>query len=291
MAGFDYHNFWLVGRLILSGANPYSYPISFYPPAATFLFALFALLPFQISFGLWSGFNVAFILDILRRKNLGWKSLLWLAFAPVIFTLSTGQNDIFFLWLAGFVNLKGWKGAIFAALLTLKPQIAFILLPWYLVQWLRTDRKQLIRWGGLTLTLHLLPLLYDPRIYSYWLHNASGESDWRLPSSPGIFALSYWNIPLIIMLVLAVAIVIYGLIQREAISRCAQILALPFGLWYENVVMVGTVPWWLLVPVSWLAFYAAYRVHNNLPFTILPLLAFTWLVTHPPSPSPNLKIG
>jgi len=49
-----------------------------------------------------------------------------------------------------------------AAFLTLKPQLALVVLPWYLLRWLRTERGLLLRWAGLCALLHALPLVSLP---------------------------------------------------------------------------------------------------------------------------------
>ena len=280
MLGFDFYNFWNTGRAILAGQGAYSYPLSFYPPATAYLFALFGLLPFNLSFGLWTGLNLILFHQSVVRFQKGWRGLVWLGFAPVPFILMTGQIDIFFLWLAGFLASSGWKAVLAGILVTLKPQIAFIVLPWYLLQWILHQRSQFLRWAAGTLLLHLLPLLADPLIYQKWLAVARNESNWRMVASPGVFALTNLNIPLLPIGILAAVIVIVGLVRNPMFSRTAQLLALPAGLWYENVLLVGSAPWWLLVPISWAAFFAGTQVHNNYPFVLIPISCFCWQWLH-----------
>jgi hypothetical protein len=282
MLGFDFHNFWNIGRAVLAGLSPYSVPDSFYPPATAYLFGLLGLLPFNLSFGLWTGVNVILFQRSILRVQKGWSQIAWLAFAPVTFILLTGQIDILFLWLAGFLGSKGWKAVLAGVLITLKPQVAFIVLPWFLMEWILHERPQLLWWAAGTVILHALPLLADPLIYQKWLASAGGESSWRLPASPGVFALTNLNIPLILIGILAAAIILSGLLllHDAMFSKTAQLLALPAGLWYENVFVVGSTPWWMLVPISWLAFWAALQAHNNYPFVIIPLVSIVWQWVH-----------
>ena len=282
MLGYDFYNFWNTGRAVLAGQGPYSVPFSFYPPAAAYLFALLALLPFNFAFGLWTGLNLILFQKSITRVQKGWRGLAWLAFAPVPFILLTGQIDILFLWLAGFLASKGWKAVLAGVLITLKPQVAFIVLPWFLLQCLLHQRRQLLYWAAGTVTLYALPLLADPSIYQKWLTAAGGESSWRLTASPGVFALTNLNVPLVMIAILAAAIVVFGLLalRNPMFSKTAQMLALPAGLWYENVLLVGSTPWWLLVPVSWIAFIAGTQVHSNYPFVIIPLASFIWQWLH-----------
>jgi hypothetical protein len=292
MVGFDFYNFWTVGNLVLHGQNPYSYPISFYPPLTAYAFSIFALLPFEVAFGLWMGINLIVLGLALRKLNLGRSARYWYGFAPITFVLVTGQNDIIFFWLASFLvssgeedAWKGWRTVLMAALITLKPQVAFIVLPWFLIRWLLKEHRKLIRWLAVCLTMHLIPVIFDPGIYLKWFQLASGESGWRLPASPGVFALSTFNLPAWFLIPVAIALALYGLFKDAPFSRLTQILAMPWGLWYENIFIAGQAPWWLLVPLSWVLFYISYRLHTNLPFVVIPTLVFLWktvLVFFPP---------
>ena len=265
---------------MLAGHGPYSVPFSFYPPAMAYLFAVLGLLPFNLSYGLWTGLNLILFQRSIVRFQKGWRGIAWLAFAPAPFILLTGQIDILFLWLAGFLSSGGWKAVLAGILVTLKPQVAFIVLPWFLLQWILRQRRQFLWWAAGTVTLHALPLLVDPLIYQKWLAAASGETSWRLAASPGLFALTNLNIPLVLIGILAAAIVLFGLQRTAMFSKAAQLLALPAGLWYENVLLIGSTPWWLLIPVSWVAFIAGTQVHSNYPFVLIPLASFIWQWCH-----------
>jgi hypothetical protein len=280
MLGYDFYNFWNTGRAVLAGSGPYSVPLSFYPPAMAYLFAVLGLLPFNLSYGLWTGLNLVLLRVSILRFQKGWRGITWLAYAPVPFILLTGQIDILFLWLAGFLGCNGWKAVLAGVLVTLKPQVAFVVLPWFLVQWLLHRRPLLLGWTAGTLALHALPLIADPLTYQKWLASAQGESSWRLAASPGVFALTNLNVPLILIGLLAAALVVVGLLRKDMFSRTAQLLALPAGLWYEDVLLAGSTPWWLLIPVSWAAFVVATQVHGNYPFVVIPLASFAWQWFH-----------
>jgi hypothetical protein len=282
MIGFDYNCFLQIGQAILAGQSPYSAPWSFYPPAASYLFVIFGLLPFNIGFGVWTGISLVLFQRTVARSQKGLRGLVWLAFAPVTFCFLSGQIDIFFLWLTGFLTSRGWKAILAGVLLTLKPQIAFIVLPWFLLQWFLHDRRQFLWWAAATATLHVSPLLIDPLVFQKWLALGKSESGWRLPASPGVFTLLNFNIPLVWIVILAVAFVVVGLVLLHSFmfSWAAQVLAMPAGLWYENVFLIGSTPWWLLVPVSWVCVFVAYQVHNNYPFVLIPLVSLIWQYMH-----------
>ena len=245
-----------------------------------YLFAVLGLLPFNLSFGLWTGLNLLMLHKSIIRFQKGWQGIIWLAFTPLLFTIMTGQLDILFLWLAGFLSSKGWKAVLAGILVTLKPQIAFIVLPWYLFQWIMHERPQFLRWAAGTLILNALPLILDPIIYQKWLAVANSRSSSYMAASPGVFALTNLNYPLILICILAAAIAVFGLLNKAMFSRTAQLLALPAGLWYENVLLIGLTPWWLLVPISWIAFIAGTQVHSNYPFVLIPLASFIWQWLH-----------
>ena len=276
--GYDYSIFWQIGQGVLHGLNPYLMPQPNYPPAAVLLFAVFAILPETTSFIVWSVINLALYLHCLRRLKLwGWE-LAWLLFIPTVFNFISGQLDILYLWLALFLPGGGWKAVIAGALITTKPQIAFIALPWFLVQWLLHNHKTLLRWIGLALAINLLPLLYDPAIYAKWMVVLRGQVDWRIYLTPGVFTLSNFNVPWPIMAVLAAAIAIWGLFREREISWITQTLALPVGQWYDETLLTGLAPVWLAVPVSWLSFILSYLVNNAVPMAAIPVILLGWKI-------------
>ena len=278
MLGYDFSIFWQLGQAILLGQNPYLFPQPNYPPAAILLFAVFAVLPFLPSFAVWFGVNVILYIHCLKRLNLGRWRWAWFLFIPTLFNFLSGQLDIFYLWLALFLPSSGWKAVIAGVLITTKPQIAFIALPWFLVQWLLHDRRTLLRWAGLTLALHLLPLLYDPNIYAHWATVLQGQVDWRIYLTPGVFTLSNFNVPWPVMALLAIAVAAWGLFQAWPTSWVAQTLALPVGQWYDETLLTGLAPVWLAVPVSWAAFGLSYLVNNAVPMVAIPVAILAWRI-------------
>jgi hypothetical protein len=284
--GWDFSIFWEIGRAILEGRNPYAVEFSRYPPATAFFFALFGLLPFVASFVVWSTFNVGLYLYGLRRARLGWKGLAWLLYTPFLFNLLTGQIDVIFWWAAFYLvkdsssapdaprkTWEAWRPALAAAFLTLKPQLAAVLLPWYLVRWLRGERGLLWRWLGITALIHALPLLYDPGIYGRWLAALSGVSEMKMGVSAGVFALGLLGLPTLLLAAVGLALAVWGLFQPEPTSRAAQLCAFPITIWYDDVLLTGIGPAWLMVPLSWVAFITAGMVQNSLPLVVIPAAA------------------
>lgn len=288
--GWDFSIFWEIGRAILEGRNPYAVEFSRYPPATAFFFALFGLLPFVASFVVWSTLNVGLYLYGLRQARLGWKGLAWLLYTPFLFNLLTGQIDVIFWWAAFYLvkgpaspseatpqpawkNWDAWRPALAGAFLTLKPQLAAVLLPWYLVRWLRGERGLLWRWLGITALIHALPLLYDPGIYGRWLAALSGVSEMKMGVSAGVFAFGLLGLPTLFLAAVGLALAVWGLFQSEPTSRAAQLCAFPITIWYDDVLLTGIGPAWLMVPLSWAAFISAGMVQNSLPLVAIPVAA------------------
>jgi hypothetical protein len=217
-------------------------------------------------------------LFLIACKKMGLeKPGFWFLYTPVIFIIMTGQIDIIFFWIAAFLlDTKRWKNILGAVLLTLKPQVAFILLPWVLFRWLKKEPRSLLYWLCGSLLLHLAPLIFDVNIYQKWIYSISNYRESRMLISPGIFSLSNLHVPLWIMVLLSVPVIIYGLLKDKETSKAAQILALPMGIWYEDIFLSGSIPAKILIPVSWAVFILAYLVKSSLPFMLIPLLVFLW---------------
>ncbi len=272
MLGFDFSVFWDTGRAILAGSDPYAVHLSAYPPAMAYLYTLFALVPFSLAYPIWCGLNVLFLLDTVRRKGLIRQFPAWLASTPSLFLLMTGQIDLLFLWFANFMSGSGWSAALAAALITLKPQAAFVLLPWLLLGWMRRERLQLLRWAGLCLLLHGFPLLFDPGIYQRWIQAVLQQPGWRAPISSGLFLLTNLNIPAWMLAIPAAAVAIWGLTRDEMTARTALLLAQPVGIWYEDILLLGAVSWKVYLPLTVVAFILSVLFQNSLPFLLIPLV-------------------
>lgn len=279
MIGWDFLVFWQIGEAVLKGMNPYAVDYSRYPPATTLFFALFALVPYFIAFAVWSGASLVLYVDTLRRmKKTRWSIAAWIFFTPTIFTFLTGQIDIFFLWLAQWLPGGGWKSAAAGALLTLKPQLAAVILPWYLIRWLMKDRQLLWKWAGVAVGLHALPLVLDAGIYGRWIAALSGVSEMKIPLSSGLFSLTALDVPVVILAVVALPVAVWGLTRDEVTSRAALMLSNPLTIWYDDVLLAGSVPVKVIVPYSWGMFGLAYLFSSSIPLATIPLAVLVWKV-------------
>ena len=105
----------------------------------------------------------------LRRLKLKWSGLAWLLYHP--FPVQFADRPIGCRLLVGGAGAaraatagRGWGaeekrpserlGRLGAgaggAFLTLKPQLAAVVLPWFLMRWLKYERGLLMRWAGIT---------------------------------------------------------------------------------------------------------------------------------------------
>jgi hypothetical protein len=276
--GWDFGIFWNVGRAVLAGQDPYVVFGSFYPPAATILFAIFAFLPFGVAYGLWTIANVAFLARIVGLR----KAPVWLFYFPALFVIAAGQVDLALVALATFLPRKDWKSVAAAILITLKPQVAFLLLPFWLVTWLLHDRKRLAAFGLGALLLQGWPALFDPAIFARWLDKAAeyGGGAGRAMASPGVWSLPIPDLALAVVSAALVGFAIYASLRRdEAVSRASLVLATPTGHSYDGSVLIGAAPAALMVPLSWATLALAHAVGSFWPLSLTTLAVFVWNAT------------
>ena len=288
MFGGDFFDLWQIGQAVLHGLSPYSVAVAKYPPAANLFFVLFALLPFSAAFPLWTGASVVMLIDVLRRCCR--KNYLAALFIPVVFTLISGQVDLFFLWLTSWLAAGGLRAVFAAVLLTLKPQIALVVLPWLLLRWLREDRRSLFRWIGLCIILHTLPLVFSPQIYAQWFGTVGPSASMRLSLSAGIFALAALPVPLWLLVSLSGLLITGGLLacgilpripfpKNEDLARAFFMLASPVTLWYDGVILLDSAPAKILIPLSWAAFALSAVFASSIPLALIPLYVLLWQIS------------
>jgi hypothetical protein len=264
--GYDFSLFWEIGKHFLEGGNPYSLGSSYYPPATVYFFVLFSLLPLKVATAIFTGINsVVFVATAKKLDKKRWWT--WILFPPVMFVIFVGQLDLIFLYLSTFL------------ILTLKPQMAFIALPWFLIKWVKNDRSTLAKWIALTTILHSIPLIINPGLYKEWLSNTQGAVSWRMQQSPGVFSLTNLNVPIAFLVIAALAIAGWALFKDYKTSKVAQLMALPIGIWYDSVFVIGTVPYYIIIPVGIASFVLAYFVSNSLPLFLISLVAMLWRIS------------
>lgn len=179
----DIDIFIIAAQAIWNGQDPYHiagvevfYPLPFY-----FLFLPFAWLPRDVTHVLFSLLSGIVLVGLLRRR-----ALIVMLSSQVVLTFLLGQVDI--LMMALYVLTRSAVGGgIALAFLLLKPQIVLLLAPFLLWRWLRTDRKQILWFGGIVAVLFLASFLAQPD-WIFSLLSRSGER-MRAPVSSSLWGL------------------------------------------------------------------------------------------------------
>jgi len=271
MNGWDFSILWQAGRAVLAGGNPYSSGYFYYPLPFAYGTAILALLPERLSFWLWIAANLLILIVVFRRSF--WH---WIFFLPILHMLSSGNVDLLF-WVMARGLGRHWRGAVLGALITLKPQVALLLLPWHLLDWLRSDRLTLGRWAVITTLLWATPLLWRPSWIAEWTE-ATPDLSWLTASnSPGLFgSLKVWPFLAIPLALVAVALFAWGIRQRDEIARACALLASPVGMFYQTMALLDCAPAAVLVPISLLAAVVSLASGTFIPFMLLPLAVIAW---------------
>ncbi len=273
--GQDFLIIWKTGLAVLQGSSPYTVTLAWYPPATSYLFALLSLIPLTPAFIIWTIIQIVLLIKITGTKALG-----WILFIPVMFMFGFGQIDLAFVALIPLLEKNGWKPAIAASLITLKPQIALTVLPWFLWQWLRKDRKTLARLFIISLAIHLLPLIFDTSIYMQWISIFRDAAYGETQKFGGVGIWMFLkNLQLEVIFILYSLIFLSSIfITQERISRVILTLGNPILGWYDTVILVDLAPWWLLAPISILALIASHLIHQYYPMILIPLSALLWVL-------------
>lgn len=240
----DFAVFWEIGRAVLSGLNPYSVGGSWYPPAASILLALTAILPLSVGYFAMLGINALAALAIIKRYGKG-----WLAYAPLLFVLLAGQVDLILAATIPWLNEKGWKPVAAAIVLSLKPITAVVILPWFMVRWAMRDRGILLRVLSIGGAVHIAPLIYRPTILKEWVDTILRSGTDHYAGGVGIWLANPW-IPTWVLFLVAVLISSIALGSNENISRALLMMASPFAMPYHTVMLIGTAPAEWVAPIS-----------------------------------------
>jgi len=281
----DFQIFWDIGRAFLNGFDPYlSVSGSWYPPATNLLFAMFALLSVQASYLIWLFINATILVGIGKKK-----ALLLLFYYPISHLFVHGQLDLALFALMPLLKRRNWQSVIAVAIISLKPHVALIILPWFLMRWLIEDRKLLAKATVATLGLQLSPLLLRPTIWTEWFavlgkaadHKMGGSGIWRFVEIPSAT----------ILLVSLLIMVLAALHNNEKLCRSILFVTSPFIAAYDAIVLLDTAPLWLLVPISWLALGLAHTFESFSAFPIISFTCLLWLLgrrylpRHPQQPA------
>lgn len=171
----DWFVFYKAGKAVLTGISPYSVKDYFNPIQAAWLLAPTTLIPFRIWVLAMIGISFIAIVVLCGKKSH------WVLLSlPFIFGMTMGSLDVF-LWVPA--RLFGGVGL---SLLTLKPQLAMIFVPFQLLEWWRDkENDELFRFGISTFFLWTIPTIIHPNWITDWL-NALPPLESRLPDAASL---------------------------------------------------------------------------------------------------------
>ncbi|KKL18859.1 hypothetical protein LCGC14_2471300, partial [marine sediment metagenome] len=148
------------------------------------------------------------------------------------------QVDLILVALIPLLSSKGWKAGYAAAFITLKPISAIIILPWFIIQWLREQPKTVLYFVLASLCIHLAPLLIEPRILFEWISVIMNSGTDHYLGGIGVWLLDGIH-PLFLLLSSLVLIALALISKRAAVSRALLALANPFAMFYHAVYLIN----------------------------------------------------
>lgn len=221
--GTDFSSFWMAGKLILQGKNPYDIvawgegfhrfelgflltPVFLYPLPLALLLAPLGLLPFHSAYIAWVALTLLMVIACLvillaletnpRRKLFIIPIFIAIMlFRPTVLTLTQGQVSGLFLfllvWIA-FLWQKGkwfWGGCLLG-LLAFKPNLGFIVIILVAI-WLLLNKNWRALCGTLTSGIFFLTagLIYNPTWVVQYLRVGSNKLSETFGGSPTVWGL------------------------------------------------------------------------------------------------------
>jgi len=255
---YDFHLFYMGARAILEGTSPYQmWDFNGPYPLAVFFVPL-ALLPEPLAYFTFLGANL-----LLGWKLLGVRKGIWAVISfPVLFCLFVGQVD----FLLTLLVLAGSPWTL--GLLIIKPQLAFVFVPWLLRKF---SPRDYLKASLPALILLALSFILDPGWVQDWIAGSPG-----LQNYSGHASNIYWLVPNF---------------WRTIATFIGIILALPVGLFFKeksvswsflslfapltNIYSPAVLAEWIgpiEAGLSWLAiFFVSGNIHNGAPLFVVGL--------------------
>lgn len=260
---FDFQVLYAAGQALLAGQSPYGVEYFFYPLPAAYFFALWALLPYPISLALWWLASAVVLVVVARRA--AW---MWFLFPPVIANFLTGQVDLFILGLWALA-LRGSAAAL--ALVTLKPQLGLVIVPYMLWRW-RYERQRLAIFCATVVLIYGLPTAVWPGWIGEWLRHTR-PLDYAMSVAPtlfGMYSLGSWTLPLVVLL----AVFILWLVWKRGSDavNCAGLLVNPVIHPYDFALMVGPAWRWRTLLAGWIGWLVFLVTGDARYYVIVPIV-------------------
>jgi len=259
----DFLIFYNSGQAILRGLSPYGIDGFISPIFLALFFVPFSLLPVGISYTLFIAANLLLAWKLLKKR------IIWaLLFFPFLFALFVGQIDFL---IAGIIILGSpWT----IALALVKPQLAFVIVPWMIMSFNKNDSIKAITSTSLFI---LFGFIIKPDWYKEWVSLQSGFDFYSSHASN-----IYWLIPQV------------NLFLRTNLTVIGALIILPLGFMLKNRRDSWTIlhifapltniysPAVLLewigpieVVLSWFAvFLVGGNIHTGMPFFLVGMSIF-----------------
>jgi hypothetical protein len=257
---FDFNLFYQAAQAILHGLSPYTVQGFYSPYLLAVLFVPFSLLPVSLAYGVFIVINLVLFFKVCHLKGL------WALFSfPVIFCLFVGQID---LSLALLLSLGSpWL----LPLAIVKPQIAWLTLPWLVA---RLDKKGFLKACGVGVASVSLCFLMRPTWFSEWL-----AVEPSLQFYSGHASSIYWLVPLSgdnlrVLLTIGLSILVFPVgffLKKKSDSWTLLQLFQPLTNVYSASVLAEWIGPFEFV-LSWVVVFAVGGdVHNGMPLFVIPL--------------------
>ncbi|MBI3762701.1 MAG: hypothetical protein HY260_12700, partial [Chloroflexi bacterium] len=182
----------------------------------------------------------------------------------------SGQMDIFIL---GLWALVGRGSALALALMTLKPQLALLVVPWTLWAW-RRERRRLLAFGLWVAALYAAPALFHPNWTREWLtHRLFGYPAYAREAFPTLVMLTElgaWAAPLYLG---AAALAVWWSWPRDReIVKVVGLLVSPVLRPYNYALIAGPSRLWRTVLAGWAAWLVFLVWADTHAYVLLPLV-------------------
>ena len=235
-----------------------------YPPHASLIFSPLGYLPYEVAYAVWCAFGLCVFTAVLIQSGLRGRWLIAaLATIPVLTVINTGQNASFtaglLLLAVLYAKPKPVLAGLAAALLTIKPQLGFLLPVLFIAggHWrafIAAALGSIALWGGALLILGSEPWMAffgfvgtvsgsvsDGSMPLYKMVNVYAAA--RLAWLPDLLAI---GIALSAVL-LAIAALVWTTRRTEdpkwryAVLAAGTLLTAPYSMYYELILLVPAV--------------------------------------------------
>jgi hypothetical protein len=260
---YDFLIFYNSGQALMNGISPYTIFDFNSPIFLALFFAPFSILPIGIAYPLFLIANLLLAWKLLKKR------IIWaLLFFPFLFSLFVGQIDFL---LAGLI-LIGSPWTI--ALVLVKPQMAFVVVPWMIMSF---SKKEWLKAIFSTSALLLISFIVQPTWLKEWFTTQPSFEFFSSHASNIYWLIPQMNLTLRSNLTFIGALIIFPLgfmLKNRRDSWAILHTFAPLTNIYSPAVLlewVGPIE----VVLSWLAvLLVGGNIHAGMPFFLIGISIF-----------------